>query len=105
MDCKRFTMKIENIIQITITLFGLFIIYQIVKRMLGGSWEIETVLLALVIFAMTITFSTTFRFNKHLGEFKEFKRSMLEMTKDFKEFRKETNEKLHSIDLKLSKPL
>jgi len=115
-------LKPQTLMEIVLMLFGLFIIYQLIRRMMGGSWGIETVILGFVIFGLGLTFKNTFDFNSHKGEFKEFKRSMLVMAKDFKDFRKETNDKFiklekkmdrkfsdmdkrfNSIDLKLSKP-
>ena len=102
-------MKIRphTIMDLALILFGLFIIYQLVRRMLGGSWGIETVILGFVIFGLGLTIKNTFDFSSHKGEFKEFKRSMLVMAKDFKEFKKETKDKFNqvekNIDRKFSK--
>lgn len=44
------------IAQIAAYILGLILIVQIVRLILGGSWEIEDVILAIVIFNLTITF-------------------------------------------------
>ncbi len=71
-------------------LFGLFILYQIIRNILGGSWGAEAFIAALVILNLSICFNNSKELAAHKAEFREFKRSMQEMTKDFKEFRKET---------------
>ncbi|MBS3151268.1 hypothetical protein J4443_02715 [Candidatus Woesearchaeota archaeon] len=38
-------------------LLGIIIIIQIIKSLFGGTWEIENIILAIVIFNLTITFS------------------------------------------------
>ena len=43
-------------------MFGIFIIYQVILKILGGSWEIENIILALLIF--NIGFSFTIALNQ-----------------------------------------
>lgn len=38
------------------TIFGIYVAYQIVKILLGGSWGVEDAILALVVLNITITF-------------------------------------------------
>jgi len=102
----RNKMKKINLIEIlhwTLIVFGLVIIYQMIKKILGGSWGFETVIITLLMFNLGLTFTTTFNFNRHRGEFREFKRAMLSMARDFKEFRKEVREKFEKIDKRFEK--
>ncbi len=45
------------IAQIFAYILAIIIIYQIIKILIGGSWEIEQVILAFVIVNLTITFT------------------------------------------------
>jgi ABC-type Fe3+-siderophore transport system permease subunit len=49
--------KTAQIMAIVLGLFGLFIAYQIIKYLLGGSWDKEDLLLSLVGINIGITFT------------------------------------------------
>lgn len=50
------------------TIFGIYVAYQIVKILLGGSWGVEDAILALVVLNITITFSSLIHSNSRLSK-------------------------------------
>ena len=52
------------IAQIFAYVLAAIIIFQIIKILLGGSWEIETVIFALLVLNITITFSIINKISK-----------------------------------------
>lgn len=61
---KELSNKIVNII---LFLLGIFIIYQILRAIFGGSWQTESILIALVIFNLGLTWRTNTKLEGHLG--------------------------------------
>ena len=42
--------NVERIIEIILIIFGVFLIYQIIRSMLGGSWEVEDIIIGILLF-------------------------------------------------------
>ncbi|MAF50714.1 MAG: hypothetical protein CMH64_01355 [Nanoarchaeota archaeon] len=66
--------KKNNLIDVILILFGLFIAYQLLRIILGGSWQTESVILAFLIFNLGLTWKINSGFGKlnaklegHLG--------------------------------------
>ena len=51
-------------IDIILILFGLFIIYQLLKKIVGGSWQSEGLIIALLIFNMGLIWKLSMNFYK-----------------------------------------
>jgi len=49
--------KLRQVLQIFLILFGLLVIYQIVKKIFGGSWTSETIIQALLFINIGVTVS------------------------------------------------
>ena len=56
-----------NWIDILLILFGLFIIYQLIRKIIGASWQAESLIIALLIFNLGITWKLNMKFERHLG--------------------------------------
>ncbi|MEK6880926.1 MAG: hypothetical protein AABY22_15000 [Nanoarchaeota archaeon] len=54
-------------IDILLILLGLFIAYQIIKAIFGGTWEIEDIILALLIFNLGLTWKLNMDFHGHIA--------------------------------------
>ena len=52
---------------ILLILFGLFIAYQLLRAILGGSWQTETLIIALLVFNLSITWKLNMKFEGHMG--------------------------------------
>ncbi len=64
----------ERIIDIILVLFGLFIAYQLIKAILGGSWQTETLVITLLVFNLGISWKINSglwklnsKFERHIG--------------------------------------
>ncbi|MFA4952864.1 MAG: hypothetical protein WC584_01430 [Candidatus Pacearchaeota archaeon] len=40
---------------VLLILFGLFIAYQLLRKIIGGSWQTETLIIALLVFSLGLT--------------------------------------------------
>ncbi|KHO51797.1 MAG: hypothetical protein QT08_C0020G0011 [archaeon GW2011_AR17] len=100
-----FPMKVdwESIGYWILALFGMFVIYQALRYIFGGSWALEGLVLAFLVLNFTLAISNGMRLSHFEGEFKEFKHAMLTLAKDFKEFREEMREFKHDTDKRLIK--
>ncbi len=49
--------KFEKTVQIILFLFGLFILFQLLRKISGGSWSTEDIMLALLIFNLGAVFT------------------------------------------------
>ncbi len=76
---------IQLIVIIFLIVFGLFIFYQIVKKILGGSWETEDIIVALLVLDITFTFTIALNQIKYNVDYNYFKKNMHSLAKDFKE--------------------
>ncbi len=56
MTTSRLTELVSNIAQIGAYILAVILIIQIIRAILGGTWEVEDIILALLIFNLTITF-------------------------------------------------
>ena len=51
--------KILKLIQISSIIFGIFLLIQILKKVFGGSWSTEDIIVALLLFNTSIIFTST----------------------------------------------
>ena len=73
------------IILILLILFSLFIIYQLIKIVFLGSWEPESVIIALLILVIGFIFNITIKLTKLESNFNNLKTRFCSLAKDFKE--------------------
>ena len=59
--------KCGKIIEIILFLLGVFIAYQLLKKILGGSWQTESLIIGLLIFNLGITWRLNSKFEGHIG--------------------------------------
>ena len=110
--------KFLIILNLFLIIFGLFVLYQIIRKILGGSWGTEQSILALLILNITITFGIVaiigtlksdlkflrLQFNTLAKDFKPLLKEFHEQRSEFKLFSKEFHEQRNEIR-KLSKEL
>ncbi len=56
-----------NWLDILLILLGLFIAYQILRKIFGNSWEIESLIIALLIFNLGLTWRLNMKFEGHMS--------------------------------------
>lgn len=54
-------------IDILLILLGLFIAYQLLKAILGGSWQTETIIISLLIFNLGLTYRLSLKLEGHIN--------------------------------------
>ncbi|HLD43550.1 MAG TPA: hypothetical protein VJB08_06230 [Candidatus Nanoarchaeia archaeon] len=86
--------RLELSLYIVLALLGIYIAYQILRALAGGSWAIEDIILSLVIFNIGLTGALlrTSTGNKH--DIRNMQRSFNSLARDFKEHR--DNKKVHN---------
>lgn len=52
---------------ILLVLFGLFIAYQVLRAIFGGSWQTESIIIALLIFNLGLTYRLNMKFDGHIN--------------------------------------
>lgn len=61
---KKLLDTIEIVMIIFLIIFGLFLAYQIILKILGGSWSTENIIIALLMLNIGLTFANTIRITK-----------------------------------------
>lgn len=56
-----------NWLDIALILLGLFIAYQLLRAIFGGSWQTESLIIALLIFNLGLTWKLNMKFEGHIG--------------------------------------
>ncbi|MFH1455831.1 MAG: hypothetical protein ABIF40_02690 [archaeon] len=104
---KKITNKIflnktlRHLIYIFIIIFGLFIIFQILRKILGGSWVKEDIIIAFLVANLTITIGLGFSLSKLNSDVKHLRNQFNALASDFKTHRKDFSEmKMDVRDLK-----
>jgi uncharacterized membrane protein len=81
--------KIKQILDIlfvvALTIFALFIIYQILRKVFGGSWATEGLVIALLVLNITLTFHLTKEVTQIKTDLSHIKMEFRSLAHDFKE--------------------
>ncbi len=59
-------MKLVELLDIILILLGLFIAYQLIRAILGGSWQTESLIISLLIFNLGLTWRLSMNFEGHI---------------------------------------
>ncbi|HLC86180.1 MAG TPA: hypothetical protein VJG30_02760 [Candidatus Nanoarchaeia archaeon] len=85
-----------RILQSAIILFGFFIIYQVLRKIFGGSWSIEELNLSLLMLVVGMLFTIVIVLTQLYSDHNHLKTQFGSLATDFKinlkEFRELTNE-------------
>lgn len=73
------------ILYVLLILFSIFIIYQLIIKILGGSWETQDIIIALLILIIGFIFNITVKLTKIETNFNNLKNSFCNLAKDFKQ--------------------
>ncbi len=76
---------LEILSYIVLIIFSLFIIYQIIRKILGGSWETQDILIAAVVLIIGFMFNITIKLTRLESNFNNLKSGFLHLAKDFKQ--------------------
>lgn len=67
MDKKLKMKKLEIILQWALALFVIYLIFELIRKMLGGSLGFEELVIGLLIANLGYTFNISNRLSKHIG--------------------------------------
>ncbi|GEM_PF-1790985 len=84
-----FNPRVQKAIDIILALFGLFMLYQILRRMFGGSWGIEALIFGLVVLHMGITFGLAVKMTETKTDLRHLRGQFNSLAADFKAHRNE----------------
>ncbi len=73
-----------KILQGFLVVFGLFLAYQVIRKILGGSWTIEQIILAFLMFNMGITITIGFAVVELKSDQNHLKSQFKSLAQDFK---------------------
>jgi len=84
MKNKKFTDNIQLIMIILLIIFGLFLAYQIILKILGGSWSTENIIIAFLVFNIGLAFTIAFNLAQLRSDHNHLARQFYHLAKDFK---------------------
>ena len=84
MPNKKFLDVIETITIIFLIIFGLIVLYQLILKILGGSWITENLIISLLVVILTISFATAIKVAKLSSDHTNLKHQFHCLAKDFK---------------------
>ncbi len=82
------------IIIIALIILGVFIAYQIILKILGGSWQTEDIVVTLLILQLGFIFGIAIKLTKIESNFNNLKNSFCSLASDFKEHIHSHNSKI-----------
>jgi hypothetical protein len=77
----------DILLKIFMILFGVFLIYQLVRLIFGGSWSVENLNAALLVLFITMMFSFAKKLEVVATDVKHLGRSFASLAADFKAHR------------------
>ncbi len=90
--------RIVLFLKIFLTLFGLVIVYQILRKLLGGSWSAEDLILSGLVFNTSILITLAFLYVELRSDHKHLKNSFRSLATDFKQVKNEVTMLSTKID-------
>jgi uncharacterized integral membrane protein len=85
---KKNRIDLLDIIQILITIIliilGIIILYQIIKKIMGGSWASEDIIVTLLIAVIGIVFTNSIQLAKLRSDYSHLNIQFRNLAKDFK---------------------
>jgi hypothetical protein len=76
--------RIEFILKVLLTLFAVFMLYQIARVVFGGSWTTEDILLGLVILNVGMTFTMGIIMSQMRADLNHLSKQFSSLARDFK---------------------
>ena len=76
--------KLEKVVEILLVLFGLYLLIQILRKILGGTWSTEDIIIALLIFNLGCTFTIGIMLTQLKSDHDHLKDQFRYLADDFK---------------------
>ncbi len=65
--------KIDTVLKTLLLLFAVYVIYQIIRKLAGGSWDSEQIIISLIILNIGWTALIQRQISSHVGEHKGYR--------------------------------
>lgn len=82
---KKIFETLQTILIIFLSIFGLFIAYQIILKITGHSWETEDIIITMLFFNIGLTFTIAFNLVQLKSDHNHLSKQFYCLAKDFKE--------------------
>lgn len=82
--------KFQITLNILLILFALFIIYQIIRKIFGGSWDNEDIIVSLLMMNFGCLFTVALLMMQFHSDFNHYKDQFKSLANDFKEHTKKS---------------
>lgn len=79
-----FNKEFVKIFEIILIVFGIFMLYQIIRKILGGSWTIEEIILGIVLLNIGATFTIGIMLAQVKSDHGHLKKQFNSLAGDFK---------------------
>lgn len=93
-----FNKKFMKLVEILLIIFSLYVSYQIIKKVIGGSWQAEVIIIAIVLANLGITFKLVSDMGELKSDHKNLKNQFYSLTTDFKKVKTDVSELSHKFD-------
>jgi len=90
---KYFTDRISKLLEIVVVLFGLFLLFQLIRKILGGSWSAEDLIIGLLLFVVGSLFTIGMMVAQLKSDHKNLKSQFRSLAEDFKKHLTKNNHK------------
>jgi len=87
-----FPERMVKSIEVIIALIGIFILIQIIRKVLGGSWSTEDLVIGLLLFNFGSLFTIGMMVAQLRSEHKNLRNQFRSLAEDFKEHLKKSNQ-------------
>ncbi len=81
---RQLTELLNLIIGIALLLFAIFLAYQILSAIFGGSWSTENIIISLLIFNVSVTFTIGYNLAAVKSDLRHLSESFRHLASDFK---------------------
>lgn len=78
------SVRLEKLLKILLTLFAVYLLIQILRKMVGGSWTTEDIILGLLIFNLGTAFTIGLMVVQVRSDHKHLKDQFKSLANDFK---------------------
>lgn len=82
---KKIFDTIQSILIIILLVLGIFLAYQIIRKIFGGSWSSEDIILTLLVFNLGCVFAIILNLAKLNSDHQHLEKQFYFLAKDFKE--------------------
>lgn len=89
MENRLCNKRVQAAVEIGVSVFGLFVLYQILRKMVGGSWGVEELILGLIVVHIGFTFALAMKTTEANRDLRHITKQFESLAIDFKKHRED----------------